>query len=86
MEPTEAGSERKGPGSMVQIDEGKIQTHLDEVVRNTMLTIAQVDSILFKGTRQISQYYFVGGSSISDNDCARLGLRIHAIAHYADLR
>lgn len=31
MEPTEAGSETKSLGSVVQIDEGKIQAHLDEV-------------------------------------------------------
>jgi putative transposase len=36
MEPTEAGSETKALGSVVQIDEGKIQAHLDEVVRSTV--------------------------------------------------
>ena len=36
MEPTGAGSETKALGSVVQIDEGKIQAHLDEVVRNTV--------------------------------------------------
>src|SRR3984885_3134217 len=36
MEPTEAGSETKGLGSVVQIDEGKMQAHLDEVVRSTV--------------------------------------------------
>jgi transposase-like protein len=36
MEPTEAGNETKGLGSVVQIDEGKIQAHLDEVVRSTV--------------------------------------------------
>ncbi|MCU1251105.1 MAG: transposase [Edaphobacter sp.] len=36
MEPTEAGSETKALGSLVQIDEGKIQAHLDEVVRSTV--------------------------------------------------
>ena len=36
MEPTEAGSEMKTLGSVVQIDEGKIQAHLDEVVRSTV--------------------------------------------------
>lgn len=36
MEPTEAGSETKGLGSVVQIDAGKIQGHLDEVVRSTV--------------------------------------------------
>src|SRR6204780_56412 len=36
MEPTEAGSERKGLGSVLQIDEGRIQAHLDEVVRATV--------------------------------------------------
>jgi putative transposase len=36
MEPTEAGSETKGLGSVVQIDEGKIQAHLDQVVRSTV--------------------------------------------------
>jgi putative transposase len=36
MEPTEAGSETKGLGSVVQIDECKIQAHLDEVVRSTV--------------------------------------------------
>src|ERR1700761_8570310 len=36
MEPTEAGSETKGLGSVVQIDEGKIQAHVDEVVRSTV--------------------------------------------------
>jgi putative transposase len=36
MEPTEAGSETKTLGSVVQIDEGKIQAHLDEVVRGTV--------------------------------------------------
>ena len=36
MEPTEAGSETKTLGSVVQIDEGKIQAHLDEVVRSTV--------------------------------------------------
>ena len=36
MEPTEAGNEVKGLGSVVQIDEGKIQAHLDEVVRSTV--------------------------------------------------
>ena len=30
MEPTEAGSETKTLGSVVQIDEGKIQAHLDD--------------------------------------------------------
>jgi putative transposase len=41
MEPTmgagtEPGSEVKVLGSVVQIDEGKIQAHLDEVVRSTV--------------------------------------------------
>jgi putative transposase len=36
MEPTEAGSETKTLGSVVQIDEGKIQAHLAEVVRSTV--------------------------------------------------
>lgn len=36
MEPTEAGSETKALGSVVQIDEGKIHAHLDEVVRSTV--------------------------------------------------
>jgi transposase-like protein len=36
MEPTEAGSETRALESMVQIDEGKIQAHLDEVVRSTV--------------------------------------------------
>jgi transposase-like protein len=36
MEPTEAGNETKGLGSVVQIDEGKIQAHLDEVARSTV--------------------------------------------------
>jgi putative transposase len=36
MEPTEAGSETKVLGSVVQIDEGKIQAHLDQVVRSTV--------------------------------------------------
>jgi hypothetical protein len=36
MEPTGAGSETKALGSVVQIDEGKIQAHLDEVVRSTV--------------------------------------------------
>jgi putative transposase len=36
MEPTEAGSGTKALGSVVQIDEGKIQAHLDEVVRSTV--------------------------------------------------
>jgi putative transposase len=36
MEPTEAGSETRALGSVVQIDEGKIQAHLDEVVRSTV--------------------------------------------------
>jgi putative transposase len=36
MEPTGAGSEAKALGSVVQIDEGKIQSHLDEVVRSTV--------------------------------------------------
>jgi putative transposase len=36
MEPTGAGSDTKALGSVVQIDEGKIQAHLDEVVRNTV--------------------------------------------------
>jgi putative transposase len=36
MEPTEAGSETKALGSVVQIDEGKIQAHLDQVVRSTV--------------------------------------------------
>jgi putative transposase len=36
MEPTEAGNEVKGLGSVVQIDEGKIQAHLDQVVRSTV--------------------------------------------------
>ena len=36
MEPTEAGSETKTLGSVVQIDEGKIQAHLDELVRATV--------------------------------------------------
>jgi putative transposase len=36
MEPTGAGSEAKALGSVVQIDDGKIQAHLDEVVRNTV--------------------------------------------------
>ena len=36
MEPTEAGSETKTLGSVVEIDEGKIQAHLDEVVRSTV--------------------------------------------------
>lgn len=36
MEPTEAGSETKTLGSVVQIDEGKIQAHLGEVVRSTV--------------------------------------------------
>src|SRR5580658_5766314 len=36
MEPTEAGSETKTLGSVVQIDKGKIQAHLDEVVRSTV--------------------------------------------------
>jgi transposase-like protein len=37
MEPTEAtGNESKALGSVVQIDEGKIQAHLDQVVRATV--------------------------------------------------
>jgi putative transposase len=36
MEPTGAGSETKGLGSVVQIDEGEIQAHLDQVVRSTV--------------------------------------------------
>lgn len=36
MEPTELGSETKALGSVVQIDEGKIQAHLDQVVRSTV--------------------------------------------------
>ena len=36
MEPTEAGSETKALGSVVQIDEGKIQAHLDQVARSTV--------------------------------------------------
>jgi hypothetical protein len=36
MEPTGAGIETKALGSVVQIEEGKIQAHLDEVVRNTV--------------------------------------------------
>lgn len=36
MEPTEAGNETKPLGSVVQIDEGKIQAHLDQVVRSTV--------------------------------------------------
>jgi transposase-like protein len=36
MEPTEAGSETRALGSVLQIDEGKIQAHLDEVVRSTV--------------------------------------------------
>src|ERR1700742_1485074 len=36
MEPTEAGNEVKGLGSVVQIDDGKIQAHLDQVVRSTV--------------------------------------------------
>jgi Transposase, Mutator family len=36
MEPTGAGSETKALGSVVQIDEGKIQAHLDQVVRSTV--------------------------------------------------
>src|ERR1700742_558839 len=36
MEPTEAGNEVKGLGSVVQIDDGKIQAHLDQVVRATV--------------------------------------------------
>ena len=41
MEPTmgsgtEPGSEVKVLGSVVQIDEGKLQAHLDEVVRSTV--------------------------------------------------
>ena len=36
MEPTEVGSETKALGSVVQIDEGKIQAHLDQVVRSTV--------------------------------------------------
>lgn len=36
MEPTEAGSEMKALGSVVQIDEGKIQAHLGGVVRSTV--------------------------------------------------
>lgn len=36
MEPTEAGNETKGLGSVVQIDEGRIQAHVDEVVRSTV--------------------------------------------------
>jgi putative transposase len=36
MEPTEAGNETKGLGSVVQIDEGRIQAHVDEVVRSTL--------------------------------------------------
>jgi putative transposase len=37
MEPTEAaGKESKALGSVVQIDEGKIQAHLDQVVRATV--------------------------------------------------
>jgi putative transposase len=36
MEPSEAGSETKALGSVVQIDEGKIQAHLDQVVRSTV--------------------------------------------------
>ena len=36
MEPTEAGSETKALGSVVQIDEGKIQAHLEQVVRSTV--------------------------------------------------
>jgi len=36
MEPTGAGSETKALRSMVQIDEGKIQAHLDQVVRSTV--------------------------------------------------
>jgi hypothetical protein len=40
MEPTEAGSETNALGPMVQIDEGKIQAHLDEVVRSTVCRFA----------------------------------------------
>jgi len=36
MEPTGAAEETKTLGSVVQIDEGKIQAHLDEVVRATV--------------------------------------------------
>jgi putative transposase len=36
MAPTGAGSETKALGLVVQIDEGKIQAHLDEVVRSTV--------------------------------------------------
>ena len=37
MEPTgAAGNESKALGSVVQIDEGKIQAHLDQVVRATV--------------------------------------------------
>jgi hypothetical protein len=36
MDSTEAGNETKTLGSAVQIDEGKIQAHLDEVVRSTV--------------------------------------------------
>jgi len=36
MEPTGTGSETKALGSVVQIDAGKIQAHLDEVVRSTV--------------------------------------------------
>jgi putative transposase len=36
MEPTGAGSETKALGSVVQIDESKIQAHLDQVVRSTV--------------------------------------------------
>jgi transposase-like protein len=36
METTGTGSDTKALGSVVQIDEGKIQAHLDEVVRSTV--------------------------------------------------
>jgi transposase-like protein len=36
MEPTGTAEEKKALGSVVQIDEGKIQAHLDEVVRATV--------------------------------------------------
>jgi len=36
MEPTGAAEERKTLGSVVQIDECRIQAHLDEVVRATV--------------------------------------------------
>ena len=52
MESTEAGNETKTLGSVVQIDEGKIQAHLDEMVRSTVSDLNQKISKQIEEWRQ----------------------------------